>query len=93
MEKAKYPALEDAIMQFIKDERKLGRSVNGETIKRKALTLFPKLFSMPGASFKTSKGWLRRMLLRNNLSFRRVSSVDQKVPPDAPERCDRFLSA
>ena len=31
------------------------------------------------------------MLLRNNLSFRRVTSVGQKVPSDAPERCDRFL--
>ena len=46
---------------------------------------------MPCASFKASKGWLRRMLLRNNLSFRRVTSVGQKVPSDAPERCDRFL--
>ena len=90
--KAKYPELEDAIMHFIQDERKLGRSVNGKMIKRKALTLFPKLFPMPGASFKASKGWLRRMLLRNNLSFRRVTSVGQKVPPDAPERGDRFLS-
>ena len=31
------------------------------------------------------------MLLRNNLSFRRVTSVGQKVPSDAPEQCDRFL--
>ena len=90
--KAKYPELEDAIMHFIQDERKLGRSANGKMIKRKALTLFPKLFPMPGASFKASKGWLRRMLLRNNLPFRRVTSVGLKVPPDAPERCDRFLS-
>ena len=60
-------------------------------IQRKALVLFPKLYPMPCASFKASKGWLRRMLLRNNLSFRRVTSVGQKVPSDAPERCDRFL--
>ena len=60
-------------------------------IQRKALVLFPKLYPMPCASFKASKGWLRRMLLRNDLSFRRVTSVGQKVPSDAPERCDRFL--
>ena len=46
---------------------------------------------MSCASFKASKGWLRRILLRNNLSFRKVTSVGQKVPSDAPERCDRFL--
>ena len=46
---------------------------------------------MSCASFKASKGWLRRLLLWNNLSFRRVTSVGQKVPSDAPERCDRFL--
>ena len=90
--KAKYPELEDAIMHLIEDERKSGRSVNGKMVKRKALTLFPKLLPMPGASFKVSKGWLRLMLLRNNLSFRRVTCDGQKVPPDAPERCDRFLS-
>ena len=89
--KAQYPELEDAIMEFIRDERKFGRSVNGKMIQRKALVLFPKLYPMPCASFKASKGWLRRMLLRNDLSFRRVTSVGQKVPSDAPERCDQFL--
>ena len=78
-------------MEFIRDERKFGRSVNGKMIQRKALVLFPKLYPMPCASFKASKGWLRRMLLRNDLSFRRVTSVGQKVPSDAPERCDQFL--
>ena len=33
--KAKYPELEDYIMHFIQDERKLGRSVNGKMIKVK----------------------------------------------------------
>ena len=32
------------------------------------------------------------MVRRNNLSFRRVTSVGQKVPDDVPERCDTFLA-
>ena len=89
--KAQYPEVEDAIMEFIRDERKFGRSVNEKMIQRKPLVLFPKLYPMPCASLKASKVWLQRMLLRNNLSFRRVTSVGQKVPSDAPERCDQFL--
>ena len=89
--KAQNPELEDAIMEFIRDERKFGRSVNGKMIHRKALVLFPKLYPMPCASFKASKGWLPRILLRNNLSFRRVTSVGQKASSDAHERCDQFL--
>ena len=53
--KAQYPELEDAIMEFIRDERKFGRSVNGKMIQRKALVLFPKLYPMPCSSFKGSK--------------------------------------
>ena len=89
--KAQYPELEDAIMEFIRDERKFGRSVNGKMIQRKALVLFPKLYPMPCASFKASKGWFQRMLLQNNLLFRRVTRVGQKVPPDAPRTMRSIL--
>ena len=54
--KAKYPELENAIMRFIQDERKLGRSVNGEMIKRKALTLFPNCFQCQVLLLKHQKG-------------------------------------
>ena len=80
--KTQYPELEDAIMEFIRDERKFGRSVNGKIIQRKALVLFPKLYPMPCASFKVSKGWLQKMLLQNNLSFKRITSIGQKIPSD-----------
>ena len=33
------------------------------------------------------------MIRRNNLTFRRATSVVQKIPDDAPERCDTFLVA
>ena len=33
------------------------------------------------------------MLKRNKLSYRRVTSVGQKVPVDAPERAEAFLAA
>ena len=30
---------------------------------------------------------------RNNIVFRRATSVAQKIPVDAPERCDMFLDS
>ena len=62
-------------------------------IKRKALALFPKLYPTPDEAFRASKGWLTRMLRRNKLTYRRVTSVRQKVPVDAPERAEAFLAA
>ena len=57
-------------------------------IKRKALVLFPKLYPAPDEAFRASKGWFTPMLKRNKLTYRRVTSVGQKVPVDAPERAE-----
>ena len=46
----------------------------------------------PGSNERSSAsyGWLRRIVKQNNLLLHRVKSVEQKVPVDAPERCDVF---
>ena len=90
--KAKFPLLEDALVQYVKEERGKRQTVTGKMIRRKATTLFPNIYPNPAETFKASNGWLTRMLNRNNLSYRRVTSVGQKIPVDAPERADRFLA-
>lgn len=90
--RAKYPLLESALIDFIKEERGKRNSVTGKQIRRKAMVLYQTLYPGSRERFSASYGWLRRMVRRNNLSFRRVTSVGQKVPDDAPERCDTFLA-
>ena len=38
-----------------------------------------------------SPGWLRRLVILNNIVFGWATSVGQKIPSDAPERCAAFL--
>ena len=47
-------------------------------IQRKALVLLPKLYPMPCASFKASKGWLR-MIISKHL----VKPSSRNFPPRA----------
>ena len=86
----KFPLLEEALMDFIKEEREKRNVVTGKMIRRKALVLGQNLY-LANHGFKASHGWFERMAKRNKLSFRRVTSVGQKIPPDAPEHCDLFL--
>ena len=90
--KAKFPLLEDVIVDFVKEVRGKRQTVTGNMIRRKALTVFPNIYPDPSVHFTASNGWLRRMLNRNNLKYRRVTSVGQKIPVDAPERSERFLA-
>ena len=90
--KTKFPLLEEALVQYVKEERGKRQTVTGKMIRREATTLFPNIYPNPKETFKASNGWLTRMINRNNLSYRRVTSVGQKIPVDAPERADRFLA-
>ena len=42
---SKFPLLDEAIVSYIKEERKKRQPVSGPMIKRKALALFPKTLS------------------------------------------------
>ena len=90
---AKYPLLESALLDYIKEERGKRNSVTGKQIRRKAMVLYPAMYPGNNERFSASCGWLRRMIRRNNLKFRRVTSVGQKIPDDAPERCNTFLAS
>ena len=45
--KAKYPLLEQAVVDYIKEQRKNRQSVTGSMIIRKAKALFPNLLILP----------------------------------------------
>ena len=60
-------------------------------IQRKAITAFHELYPDSDIAFKASKGCLARFLKRNNITFRRATSVGQKIPQNAPELCGEFL--
>ena len=91
MKIGKYPLLEDAIIYYLKEERTKRHSITGPQLRRKALALSKNLYPGSTEKFTASYVWFRRMIRRNNISFRRVTSVGQEIPEDAPERCDSFL--
>ena len=82
----KYPLLEEALM--IKEEREKRNVVTGKKIRRKAIILFQNLY-FGDKGFKASPGWFRRMIKRNILSFRRLTSMGaentSRYPPP-PQR-------
>ena len=87
--KAKYPLMETALLDFIKETRKAGGSVSGNVVKREALSLYQSHYH--DGAFKSSKGWLWKFMKRNKLVQRTVTGVGQKIPTDAPELCQQFL--
>ena len=65
-------------------------------IQRYARQVSPNLYpeaeiEIEARNFCASNGWLWRFMKRNNVVNRNATSVGQKVPEDAPDRCDTFL--
>ena len=86
-----YPLLDTALVNFIKQKREERLAVTGNMIRRKARAVFNELYPESNTTFKASKGWLERFLRQNDMTFRLATSVGQKIPQDAQERCDAFL--
>ena len=57
-----------------------------------AASIFPDLYPDSKLRFKASNGFLHNFLRRNKLVRRGVMSVGQKVPPNAPQLCEKFLN-
>ena len=62
----KYPLLESALLDYVKQQRGKRNSVTGKQIRRKALVLFPTMYPGNNERFSASFGWLRRIIRRNN---------------------------
>ena len=92
--KSAYPLLDKSVCDMIKDRRSDNKCVTMKRIKRYAREVFPDLYPellAEGKTFRASDGWLRRFMKRNHVVNRNANSVGQKVPGDAPDRCDMFL--
>ena len=83
--------LDQAILEFIKDQRKERITLTDKKFRRKDALLFKELYPDVQLEFRASRGWLRRTSRRNNLAYRRVTRVGQKVPKNAVEIAEQFL--
>ena len=86
-----YPELDAKVIAFIKKRRSEKKSVTSKLVCKYARSSFKELYPNSTTQFKASKGWFRRFRKRNSVSYRRVTSVGQKVPDDAPARAEEFL--
>ena len=86
-----YPLLEEQLLSYLQERRSQGQGVTGKMLQRKAITLFPTLYP-DVEKFVASNGFLEKFMRRNGLAKRAVTSVGQKIPPDAPELIDLILN-
>ena len=90
--KSKYPLLDASVLQMMRERRAAKKAVTTKRIQRHARSVFHNLYpENQGPVFKASDGWVKRFMKRNNVVNKAATSVGQKVPEDAPERCDMFL--
>jgi hypothetical protein len=81
------PALEEELVQWILESRDLHIPVSRKMIQQKALSLIS--HSNPG--FKASEGWLQKFMVRNSLSLRRHTSIQQKLPAALEKKLGTLL--
>ena len=66
--------------------RSVGITVIGQSIKQQSQNVMAELYeSDDDAEFHISNGWLKRFQHRHNLTCRSVTSVGQKIPPNAKD--------
>ena len=80
------------MVNMIKKRRKENKSVTQKMIQNEARRKFPELYP-DEEPFLASEGWIRRFFRRNKVVFRRATSVEQKIPENAPELADAFLDS
>ena len=71
--KPKYPLMETALLNYLKETRKGGCSVNGTMLKRKAMSLYQEIYQ--DEAFSASKGFIWKFMQRNRLTTRTVTVV------------------
>lgn len=87
--RAKFPDMEAELSSWICQQRHDGLPVCSSTIKVRAQQILEKE-GMSG-DFQASNGWLERFLKRYDIVCRTVTSVGQKVPPNAHLLCESFF--
>uniref|UniRef100_A0A023GJZ4 Putative tigger transposase n=1 Tax=Amblyomma triste TaxID=251400 RepID=A0A023GJZ4_AMBTT len=75
----KFPRVEEAVLEYVRDLRKDGCAVSLEMIQTQARTTARKL-GIAAKDFRASSGWTTRFMRRNGLSLRRRTSLCQRLP-------------
>ena len=94
--KSKYPLLDESVRKMVKERRAAKKCVTMKLVQSYARLVFLNLYpeaeiDIEARNFCASNGWLRHLMKRNNVVNRNATSVGQKVPEDAPDRCDTLL--
>lgn len=92
--RAKFPDLEAKLMEWIREQRAKGLTVNCAIIQIEAKKLFDQIQhdpSVPQPSFSASLGWVTKFLRRHDLVKRAFTSVGQKVPENASQLVTRMF--
>ncbi|KAL1467224.1 hypothetical protein MTO96_042320 [Rhipicephalus appendiculatus] len=86
----RYPAVEEAVRDWVHDQRSESLSVCYDDIEAKARTV-AKGMCIPLTAFKVSKKWITNFMKRNGLSLRRRTTVCQRLPEAYEEKQRAFL--
>ena len=80
---------EDAIVQWVLEQRDLHLPVSVQSIMNKA----SELISKKNPSFLASRGWAQKFMRRNNLVIRMKTTMSQKLPAALEEKISPFQKA
>jgi transposase len=93
----KYPALEVALVEWIRERRRNQHAISRNMIQVKAKALAQQMQwknTYPDIqSFSFSNKWLDGLMYRNNLSNRRRTTIAQHLPENLIERQQEFLAS
>lgn len=83
---AKYPELEEELVEWITNQRSSGYMVTRMQIQLQALK------KRKDAGFRASLHWVNRFMKRNGLSLRQRTKISQKLPQDLEDKMLSFQS-
>lgn len=87
--KCKYPAVEDELYKYVIETRKSGYAVTTEMLQVEANHIARRK-NIPPNDFRASYGWIRRFMVRKDLSIRRRTTISQKLPEQYEEKILAF---
>lgn len=85
----KFPELEEELFRYVTEVRNDGYALTTDMLRVKALAL-ARAKNIPAGTFKASAGWVRRFLKRKDLSFRRRTTLCQRLPEDYTDKVLSF---
>ncbi|KAH8037376.1 hypothetical protein HPB51_009931 [Rhipicephalus microplus] len=81
----KYPDLEEELLRYVTEVRNDDFALTTDMLRMKALAL-ARAKNIPAGDFKASAGWVGRFMKRKGLSFRRRTTLCQRLPEDYTDK-------